>query len=486
MSVSRNAGYNFAGAVVPVIVAFVTVPIYLKLVGPDRYGVLSIAWLLLGYFGLFDLGLGRATSFRIAALRDAPPAQRARTFWAALIVNTGMGLVGAAVLWAAAAWFFAYVFKVQASLRPEIMRSVPLLAASVPVATVAGVLTGALQGRERFLETNAVSTLSTGLFQILPLAVAWRYGPDLVLLLSAALAARLLALVVLGYSCYAEFCRGHKPELETAEVVTLLKYGGWVTVTSIFGPFLVISDRFFIGGVLGAVAVAVYSIPYQLAKQVALIPSSLTNALFPRLAAASPGEQNAMGEQATRILASMMTLPVLGAVFLVDAFLHLWIGHRIGAQSAPVARVLLIGFWANGFALVPFTRLQAGGRPDLVTKVLLAEIPLYLLGLYLAMTAFGLVGAAAVLALRFIVDYALLTFVSGRNFSAWPTLTANFALLLAGDWLAGQWSIDDWRWWASAVVTVAAVSAVAWLGLPAPLRGQIGQRIAGRLSPRRS
>ena len=59
-------------------VAIVTVPIYIHHVGDARYGVISIVWILLGYFGFLDLGLSRASTNALSKLRDAPQPDRAR------------------------------------------------------------------------------------------------------------------------------------------------------------------------------------------------------------------------------------------------------------------------------------------------------------------------------------------------------------------------------------------------------------------------
>lgn len=438
--------------------------------GADRYGVLSIAWILLGYFGLFDLGLGQATAFRIASLREAPAEDRAKTFWAALTVNVAMGLIGGLVLWLSGDYFFGHVLKVADRFRRETLVAMPLLAATVPIATLTGVLTGALQGREQFLKMNLVSITSTVLFQVLPLFLAWRLGPSLPLVLCGALGARAIGLAALCYLCHVEITRGHPQMFDAKEVRALLGYGFWVTLTSIFAPILFALDRLVIGAVLGAATVTSYVVPYQLAQRIAIVPYALTGALFPRLAASTAEGRRAQTNQATLALAAVLSLPVLVAVFVIGPFLQVWVGHHIATEAAPVGRVLLIGFWANAFALIPHTSLRASGRPRLITIVMFVEIPFYLAALYLGLTTLGLVGSALALCGRCIVDWVLLSIAAGAGVRSVPALLTNLALLVLGADHAGA-SDWGWSWWLVTISLVLASIVVGWLSLPNEAKG---------------
>ncbi len=462
--------------------SWITIPVYIRLIGTERYGVLAIAWLLLGYFGLFDLGLGRATAFRIASLKDAPAEDRAETFWAALAVNVGLGIVAGAVLWFAAHIFFAHVFKVDERLRPEILAAAPLLALSVPVATLTGVLSGALQGREKFLQTNMVSALSTALFQVLPLGVAFLLGPNLSTLLIAALAARTLTLGVFAYQCHSEFLRGQVIRFVPAEVRELLGYGGWITVDSMLSPLLNIVDRFAIGAVLGAASVTAYTVPFLIAQRVATLPNALTSALFPRMSASDDARKRELGRLALRGLASILTLPTLIGIFLMDPFLHVWIGRQLNPLSIPVGRVILIGFWSAAFAVLCYTKAQSSGRPDLVAKTIFWEIPPYFLLLYFGMKYFGLVGSAAAFTVRCAADYVIMTWVTGRDYTGWKVLAIDLMALIAAACLTSLWGIADWRWWLTLIVLGGVVGVSSWKTMPPEMSSVLIARIR-RMAP---
>ena len=100
-----------------IVVALVTVPLYLHHIGDARYGVMSIVWVLLGLFGFLDLGLSRAVTNALAKLRDAPQAHRARALLTTFGLNLGIGLMGGVVLYV----FGGLMLKHFVSMPEEIM-----------------------------------------------------------------------------------------------------------------------------------------------------------------------------------------------------------------------------------------------------------------------------------------------------------------------------------------------------------------------------
>lgn len=473
MSIRRNTIYNLLGSILPLALSLVTIPIYIGLIGEARYGVLAIAWLLLGYFGLFDLGLGRATAQRIAVLHDAPAEERAQMFWTALILNVGLGILGGLLIWPAAAYFFGNVFQIEEGLRPEVQAAVPWLILAVPMATLSGVLTGALQGRERFLELNLISVLGTILFQLLPLAVAVFWDVDLGLLLPAALFARLVTLIILFVSCQRHIVLGHRPSFMRGQAGRLIRFGGWVTVTSFVGPLMVIFDRFIIGAILGAKAVAYYTVPFQLAERSTILSSSLVSALFPRFVAVSPVEEHRLASEGLRLLMVVMTPLVAAGILFMEPFLAWWIDQEFSDQSARAGQLLLLGFWVNNFAKIPCAQLQARGRPDLVAKCHLAEVLPYLGLLYLGMSLFGLVGTATVFSLRIVIDFVLLAGLAGVLHHSLRLLLPPVILLTIAFFIAMLSSPGQLKWIIYVFAHLLVTMIWAWRESPPSLRGII-------------
>ena len=285
----------------------ITVPLYLTLVGAERYGVLSLTWLFLGYFGLFDFGLGRATTQRMAQLGAEQAAERVQLFWSSLAINTLLGVAGGACLWAVSQALLdsAIGAKLSGGVRAELVIALPWLAAAVPAVTLAAVCTGALEARERFLAVNALQVGGGALFQLLPLAAAVWAGPRLDVLIAAAMLARFSTLIASFLVCRRALPLAGRPRPNWRLVRPLLRYGGWVTVSSVISPVLDALDRFLIAALRGPVAVTFYTVPYNLVAKFRIFPISLTRALFPRFSRLDNAQGGDLARQAVLALATV-------------------------------------------------------------------------------------------------------------------------------------------------------------------------------------
>ena len=477
MSIGRNTAINMIGSILPVFVSLVTVPIFLGLIGEERFGVLAIVWLLLGYFGLFDLGLGRATAQRIAALRDNAAVERAQVFWTAFALNGALGIIGGLLIWPVASYAFAEWFKVESVIESELQAAIPWLILAVPMATLTGVLSGALQGRERFLQLNIVSVLSTILFQLLPLGAAIIWGVDLEVIIPAALLARLLTLFVMFDLSRRAIFGGFPITFVKEDAKRLVYFGGWVTITAFIGPMMVILDRLIIGALSGVKAVTFYTIPFQLAERITVIPNALSMALFPRFSADGQERELELAGIATRSLTAVITPLVLIGILGAESFLAWWISAEFAIHSALIAQVVLVGFWFNCLSRIPYAQLQARCRPDLVAKSHLIEILPYLALLYIGLTTFGIVGAALAFSIRVIVDYLILSALAQVLRQSARLLVAPLIILTVGFSVSNSQSFGRITWIGIVSGILLITFGWSWWQSPRELRSFLSRAI---------
>jgi O-antigen/teichoic acid export membrane protein len=457
VSIRKHTIYNLAGAFVPMAVSVVSVPLYLRVIGTERYGIMSLFWVMLGYFGLFDLGLGRSVSQRLAALHDQSDAQRSEVFWTGLFVSLAVGAIGAALL-VPISLFVLHLVKLDASkISAEINTAAPLLAVTLPIALISGLFSGALAGRERFGIVNLIEATTNVLLVAVPIGFALAFGANLAYLIAASLLIRIGSTLVMFFACRRAVPL-LRPTRPTRTVVkSLLGYGGWVTVQSTVGSAIAMWDRFVIGAVLGATAVSIYVIPTNVVQRLLVLPSALVKALFPRLTRANDVDARQLTAESMSGLGLLATLPTIALIACSYPLMTLWIGHDLAAQSAPVAQILLPAVYANSFGLILFFFLQARNRPDITAKLHLAELLPYAALLYLLMRTHGVAGAAMAWSIRTIIDAALLAWLAGIGWPALLRVLPLFGLVVGSAVAALTLNVETAMFWSmQAILAILA------------------------------
>lgn len=410
---SRNFLYNIAGALLPIIVSLGTVPFYIQQIGLARYGVVTISWVLLGYFGFLDFGLSRATANVLAKLGHATPRERSPVLMTAFYCNLCLGLVAGLVMYGIGYLVLLHLVKIPGDLLPETRQAFPWMAAMLPLGMLAGITTGALESREKFLLSNTLGSFGAMAGQVLPLICCYVIGPRLDVVIPATLITRLVVVVL----TYGIVIRLEWPlrllDFDMTWLRKLVGYGSWVSISSLLNPILDTSNQLIVGATLGVAAVAGYSVPMTLAMRTQVVATALSRTLFPRLSRLSHMEALDSLQRATRSLAYGFGMVCGPAILFSGAFLRIWIGPHFQATSQTVAQILMFGAWTNGVAFLPYSFLQARGRPHITATVGLFEVIPFFAVLWLAIERFGLPGAALAWTLRVSINCILLFVLSG-------------------------------------------------------------------------
>lgn len=99
LGLGRNTLWNLLGQGAPLLAAVFAIPVLVAKLGTERFGVLSLIWMAIGYFSVFDLGLGRALTQLVAGKLDTPEeGELPPLVCTALYLMTLCGLLGMAIL----------------------------------------------------------------------------------------------------------------------------------------------------------------------------------------------------------------------------------------------------------------------------------------------------------------------------------------------------------------------------------------------------
>ncbi len=413
-----NTFWNLIGACSPLLVALVCLPILKRGIGTDRLGLIGLAWVIIGYFGLFDFGLSRALTKLVAEkLGQEQTHDIPQLVWTSLVMMLGIGFVCLAGALLLSRWLITGPLRVPPELRHEALISFYWLSSAIPVVVVTAGLRGILEALQRFRLATAIR-VPLGIFTYAGPVLVLPFSHSLVPIMATLVVGRLLAGLAHLWACFHAF-----PALREsfcfhrASVAPLIRFGGWMTVTNIVGPLMVSFDRFLIGTLLSISAVAYYSVPYEVVSRLNIFPGALAGVLFPAFSTALENNRDRLGflyESGVKCIFLVMFPATLLLITFAPEGLRVWLGEDFARNSAHATQVLALAIFVNALGQIPFAHIQGAGRPDLTAKLHLLELPLYAAALFYFARTMGITGVALAWFLRVALDSLVLFVISSR------------------------------------------------------------------------
>ncbi len=371
-TLTRDTALNLAGQLAPLAVAFLTLPATISGLGTDRFGILGLAWAILGSAGMVDLALGRAvTKFASSALAQDDRGAAAVATLNAARAQLILGLAGGLALAATTPWLVNSILRVPADLTGETCAVFWLVAAAIPAVLVAGCFRGLLEALGRFDLVN-VQRFTYG---SLTFAIPWLgvvLGWSLPAITGWMVAARFVAAAT-----HAGAASALLPELRSARagdaMGEVVLFGGHVTAANLILSFHRLSDRFLVGAFSTLAAVGQFSVASEIALRLAVIPSSVIGASFPSLAAATASRDAAAQHAIIRRTASYLLLlmgpPCAVLALAAHPILAWWLGEQMATAAATALQLLAVAAFVSSFAGIAVATLQASGKPEIVTRL---------------------------------------------------------------------------------------------------------------------
>ena len=449
--IAKNSILNLAGQILPMLTGVLTIPYIVRGLGTDGYGILSIALMLLGYFNIFDLGLSRATVKFVAENLDSDESHKVpELIWTSLSLLVILGCVGGAI----AAFFVpvsvTHVFKMPPAIAGQARIALFVLCASMPIMLGNNALRGVLEAAQRFDLVNLVKVPSSVLFYLVA-ALAIPFGVHVAGIVSLMVGIRFVSTIAYFILCFRVIPGlGDHLRFSRGSLRPLAIFGGWIMVSNVANPIFGYLERFMIASILSVSTLSFYSAPYELVSKLLIFPMAIVPSLFPYFSYHGSKKTTEVSEVTSRTIKYLLLafVPALAIFFFfAHDIMFLWLGPTFAAQSTVVLQIITLVCVFNGLAYVPYTSVQALGRPDWKAIQDLVTLPIYTGFAWWLMSHYGINGAAFAKLLLTLIDcFILYTFASRLKAFCFRDLISGplfRAILVSGGLLAAVFLIHS-------------------------------------------
>ena len=399
-SIGKNTFLNISGQVVPLFIAFLTIPITMKHFGNDRFGILTISWLFLGYSVLFDLGMGRAVvKFSSLALKENKLNQIPGILRTAVQVQLIIGFFITTVFFLFSDILINNLLTIPSHLLFEAKKTFIVASSSVPIILVCGSYRGLLESIGRFDIVNFIKVIFSSITYAIPL-LGYYFNFSLISITQILIIFYLLQLLTIhfivklyikGISILSLFI------FDFNIVKKIFAFSGWVSLSNIISLVQENIERLLIAGLMPISMVPYYSIPKDMLDRIYVLPSSLCKTLFPIVSRTENPSKLIIIDlflNSFKFIIFITSIVLLVIVIFSDLILKAWINTNFSELATPVILCLSLGVLFSSLNMIFLTFFQGLGMPDITAKLQTIRFPIIIIVSYFSIKYLGLSGAA--------------------------------------------------------------------------------------------
>lgn len=404
MSLKKNIAANYASQLYVTLIGIVLVPLYVKYMGAEAYGLVGFFAMLQAWFNMLDLGLSPTIARESARYHGGAmlALDYRRLFRALSVIFATIALVGGVALWCMSQVIATRWLNVETLPRAEVVLAVQIMAISVALRWMSGLYRGVVSGAERLIWLSAFTALIATLRFVGVMGSMWLWGFTPKVFFVHQLAVALLevgGLFLMSRQLLpAARSLGEAIGWSFLQVRPRLKFALTIAFTSSVWVLVTQTDKLILSGILPLAEYGYFTLAVLVASGIMVISGPVSSAIMPRMARLHAEGQHdeliRVYQSATQMVAAIAGSAAITVTFCAEPFLYAWSGNaELAANAAPILRLYAIG---NGILIVgafPYYLQYAKGnlRYHLIGNIMtgLGLIP----GIIYAAINYGAIGA---------------------------------------------------------------------------------------------
>ena len=407
--------FNLLGKVIPLMVAFFSIPFILNKLGNEAFGILAIFWALVGYSSMMDLGVSKTMIKFVSTLNELNKLSRAVFYvWTGALVQLIIGFIISLVIFILSDSLMNALASDKVS-QEDLNIMLFMLIMSIPLLQVTGSFRGFIEGLERFKLLNIIRTPLASAMYFLP-AFILIFSDNMVVIIGSIILIKILELIIFVIVCVIIDKNFLSIKVKRSLFREIIGYGYWIMISNILNTLFMVVDKVIIATVVGIASVTVFVIPMEVTSRLLIASGVLTASIFPFISRKF-NQPSEVGKGTGELVFDLMFFYGVFFVFVFvsgETFLKAWVGEGASDEMYMVFKVLSVGLFFNALAFIPLSVHQGLNKPNIPALGNLAELPIYLSSLYYALDLYGVIGAAVVWSLRVILDSIYLYFMMWR------------------------------------------------------------------------
>ena len=403
MSLKHNILASYVSQIYVTLIGIVILPLYIKYMGAEAYGLVGFFAMLQAWFMLLDMGLTPTMARETARFHGgATDALSYRRLVRALEeVFLLVALVGGIVMFAASD-YIAHDW-LQASRLPqvEVQTALQLMAIIIALRWMGGLYRGAISGAERLVWLGGYNSIIATLRFVAVLPILMFVGVTPTIFFSYQLTIAVIELAVLMFYAYQllpAIPKGQQLLWEWAPLKPVLKFSLTIAFTSSVWVLVTQTDKLVLSKILPLAEYGYFTLAVLVAGGVMIVSGPISGAIMPRMTRLQAAGDEAgliqLYRNATQLVAVIAVPATLVLAFFSDQVLWAWTGDVLLVnKTAPVLTLYAIGSGILALSAFPYYLQYAKGDLKLHLIGSFLFVLLLIPTLIWATWQFGMVGA---------------------------------------------------------------------------------------------